>query len=116
MTLRPIRNRFLSGIVTMSCRLFCSALLLLACCTALSVAAEPPLRPSQQTATADVERRSDELRDVHQSLWKFAESGSRNGSRRRCSSRNSRHAGFDVKVGISGMPTAFVATYGSGKL
>ncbi len=99
----------------MSCRPFCSAILLIACCTALSVAAEPPLRPSQQTATADVERRSDELRDVHQSLWKFAEVGLEERKSSALLVEKLKQAGFDVKVGISGMPTAFVATYGSGK-
>ncbi|MBL8829315.1 MAG: hypothetical protein JNM18_20190, partial [Planctomycetaceae bacterium] len=59
----------------MTRRPFCLAILLALGCQLNLVAAEPPLRPSQQTATADVERRSDELRDVHQSLWKFAEVG-----------------------------------------
>jgi aminobenzoyl-glutamate utilization protein B len=86
---------------------------LLLTCTILSGA--EALRPSQQTATADVDRRTDELREVHQSLWKFAEVGLEERKSSALLVEKLKQAGFEVKTGISGMPTAFVASYGSGK-
>ena len=82
-----------------------------------AVADEPAkeLRPSVKTALADVERRAEELRRVHRAIWEFAEVGL---EERRSSAlliEQLTAAGFEVKSGVSGMPTAFVATYGSGK-
>jgi aminobenzoyl-glutamate utilization protein B len=77
--------------------------------------AEDPLRPSQQTAVAEVEARAEELRAVNKAIWEFAEVGL---EERRSSAllvEKLKSAGFEVKTGIAGMPTAFVASYGQGQ-
>src|SRR5262249_27366738 len=73
------------------------------------------LRPSQQTAVADVEARTAELSSVNKAIWEFAEVGL---EERRSSAllvEKLKSAGFDVQTNVAGMPTAFIASYGSGK-
>ena len=86
-------------------------LLLLA---SVSQAAEP-LRATQQTAVADVDERSDELKSVHKAIWDFAEVGLNEHKSAGLLTQKLAAAGFEVKTGLANMPTAFVATYGSGK-
>lgn len=80
----------------------------------LGSAAEP-LRPSQQTAVANVEARRAELNEVNKAIWEFAEVGL---EERRSSALlvdKLKTAGFKVRVGVADMPTAFVAEFGSGR-
>ena len=80
----------------------------------VAVAREKSLRPSQQTAIADVDRRSDDLKAVNQAIWHFAEVGLEERKSSALLVEKLDAAGFDVQTGVSGMPTAFVASYGSG--
>jgi len=80
-----------------------------------SRAAEPDWRPSQQSALAEVDRRQKELCDVNRALWELAEVGLEETKSSGLLVEKLKAAGFDVKTGVSGMPTAFVASYGSGK-
>ncbi|MDA0284832.1 MAG: amidohydrolase [Planctomycetota bacterium] len=73
------------------------------------------LRPSQQTAIADVDSRSDELKAVNQAIWKFAEVGLDEHQSASLLVSKLKQNGFDVKNAVSDMPTAFVASFGSGK-
>lgn len=73
------------------------------------------LRASQQTAIAAVEEREDMLCDVNKQIWQFAEVGLEEHRSSKLLQEKAKAAGFEVKAGISGMPTAFVATYGEGK-
>ena len=73
------------------------------------------LRPSQKTAVADVERRAGELKAVNRAIWQFAEVGLQETKSSALLVEKLKAAGFKVKTGVSGMPTAFVASYGSGK-
>jgi len=76
---------------------------------------EPPLRPSQQAAIADVEQRQEELQAVNQAIWQFAEVGLQETRSSALLVDKLRAAGFEVKTGVSNLPTAFVASFGSGK-
>jgi hypothetical protein len=51
--------------------------------------------------------------DVNRSIWELAEVGLEERESSAILVGHLRDAGFDVQVGISGMPTAFVASYGS---
>lgn len=82
--------------------------------TARSVCADD-LRPTQLTAVADVESRTDELKDVNQSIWEFAEVGLQEHRSAGLLVSKLKDNGFKVKEGVSNMPTAFVASYGSGR-
>ena len=72
-------------------------------------------RPSQQTAVEDVEKRAEELKQVNKSIWNFAEVGLKETESSALLVEKLKSNGFQVKTGISGMPTAFVASYGKGK-
>ncbi len=97
--------------------LLVSLLASLAMCTPL--AAEEKLTekftPAQQTAVAEVESRAKELAEVNRSLWTWAEVGLKEHRSSALLIDKLQSAGFAVKKGVSGMPTAFVAEYGSGK-
>lgn len=73
------------------------------------------LRPSQKTAMAEVERRAEELKAVNQAIWQFAEVGLEEKQSSGLLVEKLKAAGFAVKTGVSGLPTAFVASFGSGK-
>lgn len=80
-----------------------------------STKAAEPLRPSQQSAIADVEARQAELKAVNKAIWEFAEVGL---EERRSSAllvEKLQAAGFKVRSGVADMPTAFVAEFGSGR-
>ncbi len=81
----------------------------------LSLADDEKFTPAQRTAIADVESRSQELTAVNNALWDWAEVGLKEHKSSALLIDKLQSAGFAVKKGVSGMPTAFVASFGSGK-
>ena len=81
---------------------------------ASSLDAAEPLRPTQQSAVADVEARHSELNEVNKALWEFAEVGLEEHRSSALLIDKLKAAGFKVRVGVADMPTAFVAEFGSG--
>lgn len=85
-----------------------------------AVAGEKPADPPAATAVQDAMTKyldsiRNDLVSVNQDIWTFAELGLQE---HRSAARLIgvlKKAGFQVKEGVSGMPTAFVAEYGSGK-
>jgi aminobenzoyl-glutamate utilization protein B len=79
-------------------------------------AADPPaLTPIQKDMVAHLDSMRTDLVAMNQEIWTYAELGL---EEHRSAARLAgalRKAGFKVKEGVSGMPTAFVAEYGSGK-
>jgi aminobenzoyl-glutamate utilization protein B len=73
------------------------------------------LGDAQQTAVAEAERRADVMKRVNRAIWEFAEVGLQEQRSSELLVGELKEAGFEVKTGISSMPTAFVASYGSGK-
>ncbi len=98
-------------------RLLFTVLALLTTCLPLAADEKPAEKssPAQQTAIADVESRAKELAEVNKSLWTWAEVGLKEHRSSALLIDKLQSAGFAVKKGVSGMPTAFVASYGSGK-
>ena len=78
-------------------------------------AQDASLRASQRTALADIQKRDAELKDINQQIWTFAEVGLDEVRSSKLLMEKLKGAGFEVKSGIAGMPTAFVASYGSGE-
>lgn len=74
-----------------------------------------PISEAGETAIADVDNCAKELKEVNQSIWKFAEVGLTETRSSGLLLDKLNAAGFETKSGIAGMPTAFVASYGSGK-
>ncbi len=90
---------------------------LLLSATPQAAAQAPPLTmtPIQKEMTAFLDSIRPELVQCNQDIWTFAELGL---EEHRSAARLIallKKGGFKVKEGVSGMPTAFVAEYGSGK-
>jgi aminobenzoyl-glutamate utilization protein B len=75
---------------------------------------ETSLGKAQKTAIAEVDRRTDDVKEVNRAIWEFAEVGLQENRSSELLVEKLKQAGFEVKTGLSGMPTAFVASYGSG--
>jgi aminobenzoyl-glutamate utilization protein B len=73
------------------------------------------LRPSQATAVADIAARTPELLEVNRAIWDLAEVGLEEHRSSALLVEKLKAAGFNVKTGVADMPTAFVASYGSGQ-
>lgn len=101
-----------------------AGLMLVGCCL-ISVFAVPAISraqdksagftPAQLTALNNVESKSDELRDVNRALWEFAEVGLQERQSSKLLADKLKGAGFQVQTGVADIPTAFVASYGSGR-
>lgn len=77
-----------------------------------------PQAPSAQDGKADVLSAIDANREraakVALEIWDLAEVGYQETRSSALLQQQLRDAGFSVEAGVAGMPTAFVATYGSG--
>ena len=89
----------------------------------LAVVALPPLGaqgvvPAAMNAApmiAGIDAASAHYADVARQIWQFAEVGYKEEKSSALLQSELRAAGFTVKSGVAGEPTAFVAEYGSGK-
>ncbi|MBO10787.1 MAG: amidohydrolase [Planctomycetaceae bacterium] len=73
------------------------------------------LSRAQQTAVADVAGRVELIKAVNRKIWDYAEVGLEETRSSALLQKHLKENGFKVKNGVAGMPTAFVASYGSGK-
>ena len=77
-----------------------------------------PVSAQTQQAKAEViqaiELRADTYADVAHQIWNFAEVGYQEEQSTALLQRELRAAGFEIEAGVAQMPTAFVASYGSG--
>jgi aminobenzoyl-glutamate utilization protein B len=73
------------------------------------------LRETQRTALDEVDRRADGLKAVNQSIWSWAEVGLQETKSAKLLESKLEEAGFEIRSGVAGMPTAFVAEYGEGR-
>jgi aminobenzoyl-glutamate utilization protein B len=62
-----------------------------------------------------IDARRDQYAGVAKQIWGFAEVGYQEVKSSALLQEQLRAAGFEVKSGVAGIPTAFTATYGSGK-
>ena len=70
---------------------------------------------SKQSVQASVERQRPTLIKLSDQVWAFAETALRETKSSKVLADYAQEQGFKVERGVAGMPTAFVATYGSGK-
>jgi aminobenzoyl-glutamate utilization protein B len=59
--------------------------------------------------------KNDYYSGIAQKIWGFAEVGFQEAQSSALLQQTLKEAGFQVEAGVAGMPTAFIATYGSGK-
>jgi len=88
--------------------------LALLCFCAIAAAAQT-LTPVKQAALDEVGTLEPTIREISTSLWKLSETALRERKSSELLARLLEREGFRVERGVSGMPTAFIATYGSGK-
>ena len=62
-----------------------------------------------------IEANRDKLISVSDKIWEFAEIGLEEYKSSELLANTLKDAGFTVEMGVAEMPTAFVASYGSGK-
>jgi aminobenzoyl-glutamate utilization protein B len=70
---------------------------------------------AKSAALSWVDANADTLRRVNQNIWSFAETGLEEVRSSQELLSLLKAEGFTVEEGVAGMPTAFVATYGSGR-
>ncbi len=93
-------------------RRFSSAVILL---IALACAGALHAQQSATSVLANIDAKRAHYADVAHQIWGFAELGYQEQKSSALLQSELKAAGFDVKAGVAGIPTAFVATFGSGK-
>ena len=73
------------------------------------------MKASKKAITASVEQHQNELTAISDSIWALAETAFEETGSSRILADYAEKNGFTVERGVAGMPTAFVATYGSGR-
>lgn len=86
----------------------------LACSTALAPA-QTVTPKVQQAVIAGIDKQSTHYADLSKQIWDFAEVGYQENKSSALLQDELKKEGFTVQAGVAGIPTAFVATYGSGK-
>ncbi len=81
-----------------------------------SSAAETAPSPTatQTAAIASIEAQAADLIDLSDQVWRFAETAFRETRSAKVLADHAEAHGFSVERGVAGMPTAFIASYGSG--
>jgi aminobenzoyl-glutamate utilization protein B len=82
---------------------------------ALAAAKPTQANPKKEMAAAAIERHRPELVDLANQVWAFAETALKEKRSSKLLADYAEAQGFKVERGVAGMPTAFVASYGSGK-
>ena len=70
---------------------------------------------NKEEAVASIERLKTELIGISDQVWRFAETALRETRSSKLLADYAEKQGFQVKRGVAGMPTAFVASYGQGR-
>ncbi|MEE8348187.1 MAG: amidohydrolase [Acidobacteriota bacterium] len=70
---------------------------------------------SREDVGQAIQDRADEYRDMAMEIWNLAELGYMEEKSSRVLQEQLRESGFEVTSGVAAIPTAFVASYGSGK-
>ncbi len=96
-------------------RKFLHAALLCALFSISGVVAAPAASPSKRAAVAAVDRHAADLTGLSDQIWEFAETALRETRSSKLLADYAEKQGFTVTRNIAGMPTAFIATFGSGK-
>lgn len=69
----------------------------------------------QKKITASIEAKQDTYRALALDIWKYAEVGYQETQSAQALQQELQNAGFSIEGGVADIPTAFVASYGSGK-
>jgi aminobenzoyl-glutamate utilization protein B len=92
-----------------------SAGLLLGALCALPLAAPAAPSGAKRAAVASVEKHAADLTGLSDQIWAYAETALREHKSSKLLADYAERQGFAVTRGVSGMPTAFIAKFGSGR-
>ena len=92
-----------------------SLLLLCICYSAAAQNKTVKIPDNKKAVLASVEKHQQELINLSDSVWKFAETALRESQSAKILADYAQQNGFVVRRAVAGMPTAFIAEYGSGK-
>jgi aminobenzoyl-glutamate utilization protein B len=96
---------------------FASLALLLVAAHSLAAATKPalPHLAEKQLAAASIDKQRDQLTALSDQVWRYAETALQETKSSKALADFAEQKGFRVTRGVAGMPTAFVAEYGSGR-
>ncbi len=94
---------------------FESALTVAFCLLISNTFAQNEMNSTKQAIIASVEKHKANLIKISDDIWALAETAFEETKSSKILSDYAEEQGFTVERGVAGMPTAFVATYGSGK-
>ena len=86
--------------------------LLLICST---IASAQKISNNKKAVIQSIEKHNEELIAISDSVWALAETAFNENGSSVILANYAEKNGFTVERGVSGMPTAFIATYGTGK-
>ena len=75
----------------------------------------PDTAKMKKDAIANLQSKYETYKTIAHDIWGFAEVGFKETKSSALLQTTLRESGFEVKANIAGMPTAFIASYGSGK-
>ncbi len=82
---------------------------------ALSGLAQSKLSKAEKAVLAGLDAQYEQYADIAHQIWNYAELGYQEEQSSQLLQKTLTDAGFSVDAGVAGIPTAFVATYGSGE-
>jgi len=99
-------------------RLSIAVIICFAFATNISAQKKKSIDPTEKikaTAISDLQSKYDDLKKIALQIWGFAEIGYKESQSAALHQKTLSDAGFKVDAAVADMPTAFVATFGSGK-
>ena len=84
-------------------------------CISFATGAEQISKTDRESVLQSINGKADHFGDVSRKIWEFAEVGYKEQQSSELLKSELRNAGFDIQEGVAEIPTAFVATWGSGK-
>jgi aminobenzoyl-glutamate utilization protein B len=79
------------------------------------VQAQPTMTPIQQSILTGIDAKTNHYAAISRQIWDLAEVGFQEYKSAALLQNELKQEGFTVQAGVAGIPTAFVATFGSGK-
>src|SRR4051812_29020968 len=92
-----------------------TAALVLLCLSTAAISAQPPSADDRAALLRGIDAKREKYAGVAKEIWGFAEVGYQEQKSSALLQQQLKAAGFQVSAGVAGIPTAFVATFGSGK-
>src|SRR5712671_2000937 len=89
--------------------------LLLLVISMVAVSAQQPSADDRAALVRGIDAKREKYAGVAKEIWGFAEVGYQETRSSALLQQQLKAAGFQVTAGVAGIPTAFVATFGSGK-